>query len=259
MISYCIAVLRPNYAQRLVEDLVRKASTPSEVLIWLNTDDAEFERFLAGASAGATAVRVVGKSPENIGMAAYRKLFQAAHYPLITQVDDDVVCVSRGIPERASHIFQALPSVRQIVADVWQDEFTTGARPPLSQYRCMNQAEGLYVGPIDGWFSIYHRSILPVLTSLSYSPYCNIGHSVNARLRARRLQGVLCTRMKVFHVIGPDYADAFGMLDFEIEKYERLGRAEIVEWYTGWRRAGDRADAARRVDQIVAELDAAVA
>jgi hypothetical protein len=37
--------------------------------------------------------------------------------------------------------------------------------------------------------------------------------------------------MKVFHVIGPTYAKAFGMLQFEIEKYQRLGRHEIVAWY----------------------------
>jgi hypothetical protein len=255
MISYCIAVLRPPYARRLVEDLVRKATVPCEILVWLNTNDAEFERFLASATTGTASVRVVGKSPENIGMNAYRKLFQSARYPLITQIDDDVVCVSRGIPERASRIFQAFPSVRQIVADVWQDEYTTGARPPLAQYRCMNEAEGLYVGPIDGWFSIYHQSILPVLMSVPLSPYCNIGHSVCMRLRARRLHGVLCTRMKVFHVIGPDYAAAFGMLDFGIAKYVRLGRTDLVDWYSAARRSSLDPEAVLRVEGIIAELD----
>jgi hypothetical protein len=37
--------------------------------------------------------------------------------------------------------------------------------------------------------------------------------------------------VKVFHVIGPEYASFFGMLDFEVEKYRRLGRADIVNWY----------------------------
>jgi hypothetical protein len=259
VISYCIAALRPLYARRLVEDLVGKATVPSEVLIWMNTEDTELETFLAGAGSSAVSVRLVGKSPGNIGMSAYRKLFQAARYPLITQVDDDVVCVSRGIPERAARIFQVFPAVRQIVSDVWQDDFTTGARPPLSGYRCINEQEGLYDGPVDGWFSIYHRSILPMLLSLPYSPYCCIGHALQMRLRARRLLGVLCTRMKVFHVIGPQYASAFGMLDFEIDKYVRLGRPEIVKWYAESRSGLQSERQLRsRVEDIIDELDQTV-
>jgi hypothetical protein len=45
------------------------------------------------------------------------------------------------------------------------------------------------------------------------------------------MRGLLCTRMKVFHVIGPQYAHYFGMLNFEIEKYRSLGRTDIVRWY----------------------------
>jgi hypothetical protein len=140
--------------------------------------------------------------------------------------------VSRGIAERAAGIFQAYPDVRQIVADVWQDEHTTGARPPLSHYRCVDRDHGLYEGPIDGWFSIYDRSILPVVLSQQMTRYCCIGAVVRRTLMRRRQRGLLCTRMKVFHAIGPAYASLFGMLDFEIEKYRALGRTDIVNWYS---------------------------
>jgi hypothetical protein len=215
----------------LVQDLIRKTSAPYEILLWLNTADPAFEDFLRRTADAGRPVRTVGRTPGNIGMRAYRELFQAARQPLIVQVDDDVIRVSPGIAEAAARIFGKFPAVRQLVADVWQDEFTTGARPPLSEYRCLDEAEGLYDGPIDGWFSIYHRSILPLLLSLPYDEYCFIGAAARHRLRRQGLKGLLCTGMKVFHAIGPQYASLFGLLDFEVEKYRRLKRPEIVAWY----------------------------
>jgi hypothetical protein len=231
VISYCVAAYRPAYASLLVQDLVRKTSCPFEILVWLNTDDAALERLLGDLAAQGHAVRIAGKSPENIGMRAYGELFRIARHRLIAQIDDDVIRVSPGIAERASRIFARHQGVRQLTADVWQDEFTTGARPPLAQYRCVDVADGLYDGPIDGWFSVYDRSILPLLVQLASREYCCIGGEAQIRLRAARLRGLLCTRMRVFHTIGPQYAALFGMLDFEVEKYRRLGRAEIVKWY----------------------------
>jgi hypothetical protein len=56
--------------------------------------------------------------------------------------------------------------------------------------------------------------------------------------------------MKVFHVIGPEYAAAFSMLAFEIEKYRRLNRGDIVAWYESY--AGDNASAQNSVRRIAA-------
>jgi hypothetical protein len=231
VISYCVAVYRPVYARLLLADLVRKTSTPFEILIWLNVADPEFESFVAAETAQGRPITVVGRTPENIGMRAYPDLFRAARYPLVVQIDDDVVCVSRRIAETAADVFRRYSDVRQIVSDVWQDEHTTGARPPLSHYRCIDERDGLYAGPIDGWFSIYHRTILPVVLSIPAAPYYCLGAAVRMNLARRRQRGVLCRRMKVFHTIGPAYAALFGMLDFEIAKYRRLGRTDIVRWY----------------------------
>jgi hypothetical protein len=231
MISYCIAVYRPPYARLLVADLVRKTSVPFEILLWINVPDPDLDSFIAERTALGWPIVVVGRTPHNIGMRAYPSLFRAARYPLVAQIDDDVLCVSRGIAERAADVFQRHPDVRQIVADVWQDEHTTGARPPIAHYRCVDGQDGLYEGPIDGWFSIYHRSILPIVLSRPVAPYYCFGAEVRSRLASRHQRGVLCTRMKVFHAIGPAYVSLFGMLEFEIAKYRRLGRADIVNWY----------------------------
>ena len=230
-ISYCIAVLRPIYARMLLQDLIKKTSVPYEILIWLNVEDAELEAFLDDLTRDGRPLRIIGRSPENLGMLAYRSLFAAAHYELITQIDDDVLHICPEIAERATTIFRSFPRVRQIVADVWRDEFTTGARPPIQLYHPIDSDSGLYNGPIDGWFSIYHRSILPHLLTIPYSLYCCIGGTVRQRLIRTGLQALLCTRMRVFHATGPEYASYFGVLDFEIAKYRRLGRHDIVKWY----------------------------
>ena len=174
MISYCVAVYRPTYARLLLADLVGKTTTPFEILVWLNVADAGLDAEIAAAVARGVPLRVLGRTPENIGMSAYLPLFGAARYPLITQIDDDVVCTSR---------------------------------------------------------SIYHCSIQALLVALPFAPYVALGAAVRARLTQRHQFGLLDRGMQVFHVIGPAYAAAFGMLDFEIEKYRRLGRADIVSWY----------------------------
>lgn len=230
MISYCIASFRPRYSRMLIEDLIQKTTVPFEILIWLNIDDPDYEAFLRAQIGRSTPLRVVGKTPENIGMRAYGLLFMRARYELIVQIDDDVVSVSRQIAEQALDIFRAFPEVKQLVADVWQDEYTTGARPPLSAYRLFNKDYGLYEGPIDGWFSIFHRSILD-LVPVPHAEYVPLGSLLKNRLRAKGMRGLLCTRFRVFHVIGPEYAWHFGMLEAEIEKYRRLGRSDIVHWY----------------------------
>jgi hypothetical protein len=233
MISYCIAVYRPTYARLLLADLVLKTSAPFEILIWLNVADAALDAQIDTAIQSGVPLRVIGRTPTNIGMLAYSKLFGAARYPLIAQIDDDVVCISPGIAQRAGRLFRRFPTVRQLVSDVWQDEHTTGARPPIEQYHAFDTQEGLYSGPIDGWFSIYHRSILPLLLDMPMTSYFGLGAAVRSRLARRGQHGLLDVGMKVFHVIGPEYAAAFGMLEFEIEKYRRLNRLDIVAWYEG--------------------------
>ena len=255
MISYCVAAYRPVYARLLLADLVRKTTAPFEILVWDNSADAEFGDFLERMATQAP-LRVIGRTPENIGMRAYADLFRAARQPLIVQIDDDVLCVSRGIAERASAIFRSHPQMGQLVADVWQDEFTTGARPPMAHYRCLHAADGLYDGPIDGWFSIYHRSILPLLLSIPIADYCGLGAIVRAHLRRQGRRGVLCTRMRVFHAIGPQYASLFGMREFEVAKYRRLGRTDIVQWYETEAPAA-RAELETRFAHVTELLDAA--
>jgi hypothetical protein len=256
MISYCIASFRPSYSSLLIKDLVRKTTAPFEILVWLNVDDADYERFLEEQQSRGVPLKVVGKTPENIGMDAYSVLFQKSRHELIVQIDDDVVAISKRIAEQASDIFSRFPRVKQLVADVWQDEYTTGARPLMSHYRAYEREDGLYEGPIDGWFSVFHRSVLPMTQARQGSIYFPLGAQLKNRLRVTGNLGLLCTKFKVFHVIGPQYASYFGMLDFEIEKYRRLGRGDIVKWYESAKPTlPAKAELEQRVKGIFAALD----
>jgi hypothetical protein len=159
------------------------------------------------------------------------------------------------IAERAQEIFDRFPQVGMLTADVWQDELTTGARPPMTHYREISREFGLYDGPIDGWFAIYRRTSLEALGTLCFGRYHAIGCEVKGRLGTIGQSGLLCTRLKVFHVIGPAYASHFGMLDFELAKYASIGRPDVVNWYQAERpRLPPPQELALRVQQIQTNL-----
>jgi hypothetical protein len=171
------------------------------------------------------------------------------------QIDDDVVSISPFIAERAQETFDRFPQVGMLTADVWQDELTTGARPPMQHYREISREFGLYDGPIDGWFAIYRRTALETCGTLRPGRYHAIGCEIKSRLSAMGQSGLLCTRFKVFHVTGPAYASYFGMLDFELAKYSSLGRQDVVNWYLGERsRLPPQDELALRVRQIQKNL-----
>ena len=252
MISYCIALLRPTYARLLIDDLAKKTSVPYEILVWFNTPDPSIRGFVQERIAAGVPIRVIGDTPENIGMSAFQPLFQNSQYELIVQLDDDVLWISRRIAETAMDYFRRHPAVRQLVSDVVQDQWTTGARPPLEGYQKID--EGLYNGPIDGWFSIYHRSVLPILMQAPYAKYTHLGHWMWGRLPQSGFHGFLCTKMKVFHVAGPEYSVYFGMRDFEVAKYRGVGRADLANWFAGGP-VIPRDQMDRRIGEIKAELD----
>ncbi len=223
MISYCIAAYRPTFCKLLVDDLARKTSVPYEILIWDNTGDQTFSNFLVDRSRAGVRVNIVGSTPENIGMRGYYDLFKAARYPLVVQVDDDVVRVSRNIAQICASAFDRHPKVRQIASDLWTDEFTWGNRPPNEHYRPWSETDGLLGGPIDGWFSVMHASVIPlVLEKVTFGKYFSLGLEVRAALEKNGMLGLLSTRFKVLHVVGGPYLSYFGMLESEGRKWAQL-------------------------------------
>jgi len=234
MISYCVVSIRPDYSMLVIEELSRKTTCrPYEILLWMNflDKDGEYRNYISKKQRDGVPVRIVGHTPGNIGMNAYKELFLEAKYDFIVQMDEDVLFISKRIGEIALEIFARNKNVDQLVSDVWQDEFTTGARPGMDSYVNINLKDGLYDGPIDGWFSIYRRSILPILLEAPYERHFYLGSFVWGKLKSLGRLGCLCTRMKVFHACGPIYAHAFGLLDFEIEKFRNVGNKVMADAY----------------------------
>lgn len=224
MISYCISAWRPAYCEQLIVDLVRKTTVPFEILLWLNTDDAHLRAVI---DALGPRVTIVGYTPDNtMGMKGLRECFLRAKYPLVTQIDDDVVRVSPRIAETALDVMRKHVSIKQVVTDVWQDRRVDGARPPMRNYALVDPALGLYDGPLDGWFSVVDReSLLETIESIPWDKrFFFLGGEIKNRLALRGKKAVLCTKSKVFHLTMSEYMVVFEMLEFEIAKYKRVMR-----------------------------------
>jgi glycosyltransferase involved in cell wall biosynthesis len=255
-ISYCIVCYRPKYARLLISDLVAKTTVPYEILVWLNLKDEEFESFLEEKRRAGARIPVIGRTPENLGMSVFPRLFAEARYEMVAQIDDDVVSVSPRIAETAQNVFRRFPNVGMLTADVWQDEYTTGARPPMNCYSTFSEEYGLHDGPIDGWFAVYRNSALSLCRHIRPSKYFCLGLAIKQHLRSVGKQALLCRRMKVFHVTDPTYVAYFGMLDSEIEKYRAIGRRDQVERYTAARNSVPPIEEmTERVQRIFASLE----
>lgn len=235
MISYCITCYRPRMDELLIDELISKTTVPYEILIWHNNDDLQLAEFIKNKQDQGLPLKLVGATPENIGMAAFKPLFEAASYDMIVQLDDDVTVITPKAAEICADIFSRRPEVKQIVSDVWQDVYTSGAHPGMAAYKPYALDDGLYDGPIDGGFSVYHRSILPIVLQAPFDKYFYLGAWVRGAMPSRGFIGVLCKKIKIFHVYGPIYASAYGLFDFEHEKFKAVGLTGIADGFDRWR------------------------
>lgn len=231
MISYCICCYRPHMDILLIEELIRKTSVPYEILLWINTENPDLKTFIDSKVGAGLPVKVVGMTPKNIGMAAFKSLFKASKYDMITQLDDDVTLVTPQAAQIAADIFRRHPSVKMLTADVWQDKHTNGAHPKMNSYKSYSKEDGLYEGPIDGGFSVFHRSIFPLLMKIPYQKYFYLGAWVRGGLPSSGQLGLLCTKIRIFHVYGAYYASAYDLLDFEIAKFRNVGLGHIADGF----------------------------
>lgn len=229
MISYCASVIRPKFARMLIEELIRKTTVPYEILLWLNVEDLSFEIFLQEKVRQGVRLHIIGKTPENIGMAGFKTCFEKARGTIITQIDDDVIRVSPHMSEVAQIVFGRYPDIRHVSATLWEeDQYSRLSREPWeSRHQLFDADLNLYTGAIDGWFSMYHRDLLPMLLSLPYGGrVTGIGYMIAQRLRSQGKTPVLCRTLKVFHVKGPVYLSYYDMLDVQVWKLKQLGQSD---------------------------------
>jgi len=215
----------------LLRELVEKTKVPYEILVWMNTSDQRLVDTIETMRAELIPIRVVGSTPCDMGMQGFRVLFEQAKYDMIAQVDEHVIMMSPGIPEKAAAIFKKYKDVKMLVADVVQDKYTDGGRPPLDQYKSFDESNGLYDGPVDGWFAIYDKALFPAMYDVTYERSFFLGSWARGKAISMKYRGLLCTQMKVFHAYGPAYAETFGSRVEEAGRIRYFGNHPLADLY----------------------------
>lgn len=229
-VSYLLPAYRGFYASRLFGEIARKTTVPYEFLVWLNLDNKGLEAYIQGLISSGYPIRIVGSTPENIGMRAFKPLIEQARGEYLVQLEDDVLFISRRAMEVADDILRRRPEIGMLSAELWQDEFSNGGHPGPDHYKVVSEADQLYEGPIDGGFSVYPRSSVPILLQADFRPYFGLGAETHCRLNGLGKKAYKTRRMRMFHIAGPTYHSLFaGMIEFEIEKYKRVGHQGMVE------------------------------
>jgi hypothetical protein len=231
MISYCLCLSKYSLASLLLRDLREKTGVPYEILVWMNTDDQKLVDLIETMAAERIPLRVLGSTPSNMGMMGFRILFEHAKYDMVAQVDEHVVYVGKGLPEKAAAVFKKHKDVQMVVSDVLQDRFTDGAKPSMDQYKCIDSGLGLYDGPMDGWYAVYRKSFVPSLFEAPYAPYFYLGSWARGKAISMGGRGLLSDQMKVFNAYGQWYSEYFGNRLLEAEQFKSYGRPELADLY----------------------------
>lgn len=235
----------------LLRELREKTKVPYEILVWMNSKDQRLLDTIETMQAEQVPVKVIGSTPADMGMMGYRVLFEHAQYDMIAQVDEHIILMSNGIPERVDAIFKKHKDVKMVVSDVVQDKYTDGARPPMDQYKLVDEGMGLYDGPVDGWFAVYHRDLVPGLLDAPYERLFFLGSWARGKAISMKWKGLICTRMKVFHAYGQAYAEMFGSRLEEADRIRRFGNHALADIYQGAALSPDDVRGMKlRVDQV---------
>lgn len=231
-LSYMLPCYRAYYTSRLLGEVAKKTTLPYELLLWLNLKDDGLERYIQTLISAGHPIRVIGKTPENIGMAAFKPLIEQAKGDLLVQLEDDVLFISRKAGEVAQEILARRKDIGMLSAEVWQDEISNGGHPRPEHYTCVDALDQLFEGPIDGGFSVYPRSSVPLLLQSGFRVYFGMGCGMHLRLNSLGMKAFKCRRMRIFHLAGAPYHSLFpGMVEFEMEKYRRVGHRQMVQVY----------------------------
>lgn len=250
MASYLLLVLRPYYASCLLSEIVRKTTANYEVVVWMNCESRTFEDYVMSLSKRGLPVRIVGRTPENIGMCAFRSMISEAKGDLLIQLDDDVIMISRRAIEEARKVFSSRPEVGLLCACTWQDEYTRGAHARPQDYVLRDPEHLLYDGVIDGGFTFYPQASRPFLMKASFSKYGGLGAETVYHLEQAGKSSHLSRRIKMFHLHGPVYHWYFNHLGAEILKYRSVGFGAMADLYEKHSEFPSRALMRDRLEEI---------
>lgn len=174
---------------------------------------------------------------KNIGLNAYKKLFSMAKGEYIVEVDDDVIDFPKSIDSIFDIYFNNFNNFGYLALDVIQNEYTGGAKRSEDNYQDVSKGElVVQQGPVGGYCSGFRRKDYKKIAWLfNFFGAYSFKKGEDAFLmklffllgkKSGVIKGVKC-----FHAVGPYYSKMYGLLDRDIEKYERSGLTGHAEKY----------------------------
>jgi glycosyltransferase involved in cell wall biosynthesis len=184
----------------------------------------------------STLVRVI-RLDKNYGINGYKKLFEEAKGEYIVTVDDDVLKFPPNIDHIFSEYMESFPGYGYLALNVVQNEFTNGAKPGPELYTAeVSDGKTVLLGPAGGWCACFRRSdfrkirlrfkFFRLNMKLSEDGFITWNFKRKLHLKCGIIQDAVC-----LHACGPYYAQQYGHLDREIEKYSASGLRTFVEEY----------------------------
>lgn len=164
---------------------------------------------------------------KNIGQNAYYFMHEYCEGNVVT-VDDDVLEIPRDWLRLFYLAIVGIPNLGYLSADVVQDDYTNGAKPPdenytQQQYGILNVQEGMWTG---GWCSVIPEAVYKQCGPYVYKPhltwvptdgfYCS-------KVRKHGYKVGILNNIKVYHASGPKCNEMYGSLWEEKMDYAKQG------------------------------------
>jgi glycosyltransferase involved in cell wall biosynthesis len=228
---------RYKFLEKCLEGLISSIANQddAEVIVMDNGSTDKTQEIL-NRYQDSKLVRVLRRK-KNYGLNSYKKLFDEGRGEYIVIVDDDVL----QFPPRVDKIFavymQTFPDYGFVALNVVQDEFTNGAKPGPENYtEETRKGKTIQRGPTGGWCACFRNSdyrkirlrLMFANLSMKRSEDGFIASNLEKKLSLKSgiIKDAVC-----FHASGPYYAQQFGHLDREIEKYSKSGLGSFVKEY----------------------------
>jgi GT2 family glycosyltransferase len=237
MIAIAVVTLnRLHLLQKVVENVLGRTESTTEIVIWNNASTDGTAEYLAGLSdARITPVN----STTNVGLNAYARAFRMTTAPYMVELDDDVVDAPQGWDSTLLDAYRRLPEIGFLAADLVDEpddpvsRFRHFVRP--DDYRAY-EANGvrLLEGPTGGWCAMTDRELSDRVGGFPEHSeiYFNEEAEYIAKIAELGYRAAIMADLQVHHTGGPQFT------------YQS---PEKVEFWARWYRQAVRRQRLKRV------------
>lgn len=178
---------------------------------------------------------------KNYGLNAYKKLFGLAKGEYVVIVDDDVLNFPNQLDQLFVDYLGAFPDYGFIALNVIQNQFTNGAKPTIEHYtEDIRGTKVIEQGPTGGWCACFKKSNYNKIKLRFLFTNLNMAKSEDGLLanlfgRKLKLKSGIIKDHYCLHASGPYYAQEYGHMERELEKYNSSGLHEIANEYKNYK------------------------